>query len=199
MQVKVTCLNCTSILLPRAINVLESAGAMGVLGNRVGPLVEEIATSEMIAPMLKSMIGFGDIAARQCPHSPLFNTTGNTTEIAFELELPPLSNEAIDTAVYAGILGAQVFAVVFSETHLDAAIPLSEPLSGQQSLDLDDDINLLDWFRLNETFIPLLADGLEIVKGFLGPSADGVLGVNGLLGDSFNLSLGPLSRSPRRI
>lgn len=191
MQVKVSCLNCTSETLPGTVNLLDRVGAMEVLGNRLGPLVQEIATSDMIPPMLASMVGLGDVAARQCPHSPLFNTTSNKTDdFELELELPPLSNEALDTVMYTGILGFGVFAVVFAETHLDADLPLSDPLSGQASLEKLDDLRLLDWHRLNESFIPLAGDAIDLVKGFLGPTEDGLLGVNGLLGESFNLSLG---------
>lgn len=193
LTIRAECLNCTSELLPGVINVLDDVGAMRLLGSRVGPLVEEMATSDVVPPLVTDLLGIGDRAARLCPHSPLYNTTPNATEIDLDvfsaIEIPPLTNGQVDSLVFAGILGAEVAAVLFAESHVDNDLELSDPLSGQQLMNISDDVNLLDWTRLNESFIPLADVGLDFVRDFLGPSDDGDLGVNGLVGETFNLTL----------
>ena len=207
LSLKFYCTSCSSDTLEPAIDALERVGAMEVLGNRVGPLVEELGTNDVISPLITNLIGLGDEAGRKCPHHPLYNTTGNETSGAsFSMDdLPPLTNMSIDTVMYSGILGAEIFAVVFSESAIENSFNMSDPLSGQEKLLVSNPTDLpprlLDWTRLNETVsIPFAENALDLVRGFLGANeTGGEPGVNGILQDlmsvdgTFNLSLGNTS------
>ena len=187
------CVDCDSQLLPSVIDLLDRIGAFTVLGNRMGPLIEEIAATDMLPNLLIDAFGLGGEAARLCPHHSLFNTTSSEPSAPMEIEIPQLTAKSIDTVMFGGILGAELFGVVFAESYLRNNVSLSDPLSGQTAFNATGKDNLLDWYRLNETFISF--DALDLARGFLGASEGGQPGVNdlftGLLDEdgSFNLTL----------
>ena len=177
------CVDCMSVLLPGALKILEQTGATRTLGKRLGGLLEEVVTVDTVPAFLTDFLKLGEEAARLCPHRPTFNTTSDENR-TLALDIPPLSNQAIDTIMLAGVLGAEVMAVSFSESHVRDGVETRDPLYRQSST-LAEQSDLLDWTRLNETFIPFAGDLLDFARGYLGGSRDesGVLGVNGILGD----------------
>ena len=189
------CVDCDSQLLPGAIDLLDKVGAFAVLGNGLGPLIEEIAATSMLSNLLFDAFGLGGEAARLCPHHALFNTTSTEPSSPMEIEIPQLTANSIDTVMFGGILGAELFGVVLAESYVRNNVSLSDPLSGQMAFNATGKDKLLDWYRLNETFIPFGGDALDLARDFLGASEDGQPGVNdlvsGLLDEdgSFNLTL----------
>lgn len=176
------CLDCTGKTMPEVFALLDEVGAVGVLGSRLGGLIEEISTSDIFPPLIKDTLGIGTAAARNCPHHALYKTLSEE-EPTTEMVLPQLTNRSLDTVVYTGILGAEIFSVVLAESHINNNITLSDPRSGEMTFNAVGKENLLDWFRLNETFIPLAGFGLEFIRDFLGATEDGRPGVNELLTD----------------
>jgi len=192
LSINFKCLNCTSTLLPGAIEAIEDTGGFVVLGDRMGPLIEELATIKTLSPFVTDTLGVGDESARKCPHQALYNTTSNETDSTV-ISLPALSNSSVDTVVYSGILAFEVFGVVIAEAHITNNVSLSDPLSGQESFNMTgNDTNLLDWFRLNDTFIGPFADSVldGLRESLGGVTEEGELGVNGLVEDGiFNATL----------
>lgn len=198
MTVNVKCLNCTSTSLPEVIGLFQQVGATELLGNRAGLLLEDVLTSEFAPSFLTKFLRLGEGAARLCPHSPLYNSTNNRTE-ELSMILPDLSKRSIDTIVFASILGAEVIVVLASESVLRNGIKESKREGQTIKTDpsSEEERSMLDWTRLNETFVPFAGDLLRMVRGYLGAQADGSesLGVNQLLGDllgsegSWNLEL----------
>ena len=182
MAMDLKCADCTSTSLPRVIEIFEEVGATEVLGDRLGGLLEEIMTSDVAPVFLTEVLKLGEEAALLCPHSPTFNTTTEDYEGLSTLEMPPLSSRSIDTITFASILGAELLAVVFAESHLRNIDEPSDGLSAQTDNEFEG-FNLLDFTNLEESPFFFAKTLIQTAKSALGGNADesGSLGINQLL------------------
>ncbi|CAB9514500.1 Paraquat-inducible protein A [Seminavis robusta] len=189
MTLNLECSSCTSIFLPQVLETFEEVGVTKTLGNRLSLLLEDVMTSDVASSFITELLKLGESAATLCPHSPTYNTSVETKQEELSLPMPPLSNRSIDSLVFATVVGAEIIAVLFAESHLadtNGTIPdsLVSEVEFQDTVEVDG--SLLDWTRLNETFIPFAGDLLEMARAYLGPQDSGSLGVNQILGEYLN-------------
>ena len=182
MAMNLKCADCTSTSLPRVIEIFEEVGATEVLGDRLGSLLEEIMTSDVAPVFLTEVLKLGEEAAVLCPHSPTFNTTTEDYDGLSTLEMPPLSSRSIDTITFASILGAELLAIVFAESHLRNVDEPSDGLSAQADNEFEG-FDLLDFTNLDESPFSFAKNLIQTAKSSLGGHADesGNLGINQLL------------------
>jgi len=182
MAMDLTCIDCSSTSLPRIIDIFQDIGATRVLGNRAGLLLEEIMTSDVAAVFLTEFIQLGDEAGRRCPHSPNFNTTraDNTMGNLTSVKVPALSSRSIDTIAYASILTAEVFAIIFSESHLANYEKPSDGLS-RQGENAYGGANLLDFTNMTDGLLPYGDALLQTVRDSLGGDESESLGINQII------------------
>jgi len=199
LSTEVDCLNCTSRTLSEAVALVEGSGASLVLGERLGLLIDNIATSDTAASLLGDFLLFGDEAGRSCPHHPLFNITSTAVENssggATEISLPPLSSLSLDTILYTAVLFAEVAVIVGADNHLQHPGETVDPLEGM--IERPEGIMLINWTNLENSTVPFLDAGISLARSFLGPSesetGEIVIGANdvfgGLLDESGMFSL----------
>ena len=190
-----TCVTCSNGLayLPSLLFIFQSAGAMDLLGSRLGFLAKSIFLGRNPVQVLVDRMLFE--ASYACPVSPRYDEDRIVPQYP-PLGFPDLSATDVDTLLFATMLFGQVGLVAISENHrMYSYVPI-DPLQLQETVSPGS--NYLDWTAFG-TSLGLGGIGDQIFDEALsfleGRDSTGNLRINTLVKDNLLDSDGAFSLS----
>lgn len=182
-SLEATCVKCNSpgaALLPELQQILQTAGAITVLGERLPELGNSIVMSDTFQTTLDRLTAD---SAQFCPTNPAYDENAEKKDYGM-IPLPTLSEKSIDTVLFAAIIAAQTGFVIFAENQRAEGVADTDPLSYQRSFVAPEGVRLLDWTNLgNSTGLGGIADEVfGQVRQFLGGNETSFFDAEELLG-----------------
>jgi hypothetical protein len=117
----------------------------------------------------------------RCPHSPTF--VGSTTVVSeYSVRaLPALPLDSLETLVFASVVCMQIAAVAIAKSHADYDLVQKDPLRGQEDLEVDPSISLVDFTSLEASIGKRTNKAIEDFVASLTATENNDLRINNVL------------------
>jgi len=161
-----TCVQCETYAaeqVPGLLRTYQARDVVRILENRLPVILNEIAINPGLQRLFDDYL---TLAPKLCPQRMEYD--GNATIDDIELKnVSPSSSEASDAFMFFGLTGGSFGVIVFALSHADVEYTPSDPLSGQNAMDVPDDFPLFNLGNITEIFLPEYAETVDSLKGFL--------------------------------